>query len=606
MRSTPPASTHALKDFAGYIRLFQQYVGRRLYVVFVLSLLASLTEGFGIVMLLPLFESLTAGPGAQAMGTVATTIDRVLGIFGAKSIPAFLALIAAAFVVKGLIVFASGAYAGRLRSHLLKSLRTRLFDAYAGMDYLYYCRRNTGHFTDVIISQVGGFYNAFNAFLNLLTSIITTLSYFALAVAITWQFGVMALAVGLGLLLLFRRLNVYVRTLSRQTTAESGNLTKLLIQFLHAFKYLKATEQIARLRGTVVGSIGRLSAYQENQMRASALTNSVREPLAVCFIVFIVLVQIAVLRQPLAPIVVSILLFYRGLNTVLVVQARWQDTLSTIGSVERVHDELLTQHEHRERAGTREIGDLGTSIEFRDVTFAYDPAIGDVLHQVSFVIPARASVAVVGASGAGKSTVIDMLCLLLRPGRGAVLIDGVPGTDIVPASWRRRIGYVSQDTVVFDDTVANNICLWQGDVAGDPEVLQRIRDAARQAHIAEFVESLPDGYQTRVGERGVRLSGGQRQRLFIARELFKRPNLLILDEATSALDSESERAIQRSIEALRGHMTVVIIAHRLSTIRNVDMVLVFDHGRLVEQGSYDDLRGRENSRFGAMVALQSL
>jgi subfamily B ATP-binding cassette protein MsbA len=173
-------------------------------------------------------------------------------------------------------------------------------------------------------------------------------------------------------------------------------------------------------------------------------------------------------------------------------------------------------------------------------------------------------------------------------------------------SWRSQVGYVSQETVVFDDTVANNISLWDGEYANDSELRRRIQEAARKAHAHHFIEDLPDGYETVVGDRGVRLSGGQRQRLFVARELFKHPNLLLLDEATSALDTESERYIQQSIDDLQGEVTVVIIAHRLSTIKNVDYVYVLDEGRVIEQGSYDELRGHEASRFREMVEMQSL
>ena len=156
--------------------------------------------------------------------------------------------------------------------------------------------------------------------------------------------------------------------------------------------------------------------------------------------------------------------------------------------------------------------------------------------------------------------------------------------------------------MVFDDTIANNISLWKN---GDDGTRAAIEDAAKRAYAHHFIEELPDGYDTVVGDRGVRLSGGQRQRLFIARELFKQPNLLILDEATSALDTESERYIQDSIDALKGEMTVVIIAHRLSTIKNVDYVYVLDHGRIVEEGPYQLLR-EEEGRFKQMVEMQRL
>ena len=320
----------------------------------------------------------------------------------------------------------------------------------------------------------------------------------------------------------------------------------------------------------------------------------------------LVMVQLVFLQQPLAPIMVSILLLYRGLNSMMGVQAAWQSTLHQIGALEMVRDELVDQDNHRELSGERPAPNLSESITLDDVSFAYDGQAGDVISHVSMHLPVRSSVAMVGESGAGKSTLVDILTLMLKPQSGQVRIDGVPGHVIDMASWRSQIGYVSQETVVFDDSIANNICMWAGDPQKDEALMGRIREAAQRAHIAEHIESLPAGYQTMVGDRGVRLSGGQRQRLFIARELFRRPNLLILDEATSALDSDSERHIQDSIDALKGDITVVIIAHRLSTIRNVDYVYVLNRGRVIEEGPYTELRDQTGSQFGRLVAAQGV
>jgi subfamily B ATP-binding cassette protein MsbA len=452
---------------------------------------------------------------------------------------------------------------------------------------LVYIQRDTGHFINVINEQITQMLNAFR-FLTLLGSqLVAAAIYLALAFAVAWRFGVMALVLGGVLLLLFRRLNVYVRSVSRKAARENGQLAKLLIQ-------------------TVTASIGRLTGYEMRRGIADAFTQAMREPISVVLIMLIVMVQLLVLDQPLSPIMVSILLFYRGLNTILSMQNIWLKALGQIGSLELVRDEFAAQAGHREPDAEREVPPLAQGIRLLNVSFGYDPELGDVLRDISLEIPVRTSVALVGESGAGKSTLADLLTLMLRPGSGQVLIDGIPGEEIQLASWRRQIGYVCQDTVVFDDTIANNICMWAGDAARDPELLERVRAAARQAHIAHFIETLPEGYHTVVGDRGVRLSGGQRQRLFIARELFRRPSLLILDEATSALDSDSERAIQQSIDELKGELTVVIIAHRLSTIRNVDRVYVFDRGRLVEEGSYEDLRDAADSRFGKLAAMQAL
>jgi len=229
-----------------------------------------------------------------------------------------------------------------------------------------------------------------------------------------------------------------------------------------------------------------------------------------------------------------------------------------------------------------------------------------VLRDITLTIPARSTVAFVGPSGAGKSTLVDLLTLLLKPTSGQVSIDTIAANDIDLHSWRNQIGYVSQDTVVFNDTIANNIGLWTGTYGEDSAFTADVVAAAEAANALKFIEALPEGFNTIVGDRGVRISGGQKQRLFIARELFKKPGLLILDEATSALDSESERAIQSSIDQLKGRTTIIIIAHRLSTIRNADVVCVLEGGRFVEKGTYDELINLKHSRFGEMVSAQTL
>ncbi|MGE3520238.1 MAG: ABC transporter ATP-binding protein [Vicinamibacterales bacterium] len=607
----PHQSSGTLRDILNYLRVFQSHVGWRMYLVCVLTLAATIAEGFGIVMVLPVLQTLDGAPGTQAAGAdaesaAARALGQVLGSLGITSAAAMLALIACAFLLKGFATFGASAYTAYLKARFLRQDQMRLMDAYSRMEYLYYAKRNAGHFVSVITAQLAGFYGAFSWFVTFFAGVASATAYFTLALFVAWRFGLGALGIGAILLFVFRALNSRVRELSRKSAKENGHLTGRLIQFLHAFKYLTATQGAGHLQRAVGESMGRLRAYQVRLAVASAFTDSMREPLAVLFVVAIVLVQISVLEQPLAPIMVSIVLFNRGLNSILDLQGSLQKTLGLIGAAEVVTAEFDSQRSHQESDGSREIGPLTTGIEFRDVTFAYDPQIGDVLHGLSFQIHARTTVAFVGESGAGKSTVIDMLSLLLKPTAGSIAIDGVPAADVALRSWRTQIGYVSQETVVFDDTVANNICLWEGDAEHDAALLVRIRDAARRANIDTFIESLPEQYATRVGERGIRLSGGQRQRLFIARELFKQPRLLILDEATSALDSESERAIQASIDAVRGQMTVVIIAHRLSTIRNVDRVFVLDGGRLVEEGSYETLRRQPGSRFGAMVASQSL
>lgn len=416
----------------------------------------------------------------------------------------------------------------------------------------------------------------------------------------------MVLAIGVGLLWVFQYLNRYVRAASRRVSSEMSRLNKLLVQSLQAFKYVVSTKQDDHLRTELVDSVERLTDDIFRQRMAGALTSSIRQPISVVIIVAVILVQAIVFDAPLAPIFVAIVLFHKAMQAVMALQSKWQRMMDQIGSVEVIDEEMRVVQEHQESGGSRRLDTLSEGLVLQDVSFAYDEDEGDVLHSVNIEVPVNHTVALVGESGAGKSTLVDMMTLLLTPRAGVVRIDGVPHDEVDLRSWRSQIGYVSQETVVFDDTVANNICLWQGDVEEDAELREKVIDAAKRAHAHHFIRELPDGYQTVVGDQGVRLSGGQRQRLFVARELFKQPNLLLLDEATSDLDTASEQHIQDSIDALQGKVTVVIIAHRLSTVKNADRVYVLDQGRVIESGTYDELRMRENGEFREMVEMQSL
>jgi subfamily B ATP-binding cassette protein MsbA len=594
-------------DIVRYLRIFRRYIGRRMYLVFVLAILTALAQGFGITLLLPLLRTAQSGGAPDDVGTTEQILIDLLSWLGiADSTLGILGFIALVFIGKGLLQFANAGYQGYLKSRLLRELKTKMFDAYAGMQYRYYIKNNTGHFINVINGQINRFFNAFGSFTGFLTQCITTVSYFAFAFFITWRFALMALVIGGVLLFLFKYLNSYVRRLSRLRAQEMSELNKFLVQTLQSFKYVVSTYQTPHLRSGIVNSVNRLTGYLFRQEAAAALTSSMKEPLSVLVIVGVIALQVTVFQEPIAPIFVALLLFHRGMQSVIGVQSGWQNTMNLIGSLEMVTDEFDNVLQRQESNGSTTVSDISTGITFRDVHFAYDEGECDVLEAINVEIPVNTTVAFVGESGAGKSTLVDMLTLLLRPRTGEIYVDDVPGHDVDLTTWRSQIGYVSQETVVFDDSVANNICLWNGDFDNDHEVRERIQDAARRAHAHHFIQDLPDGYQTVVGDKGVRLSGGQRQRLFVARELFKRPNLLILDEATSALDTQSERYIQSSIDALKGEVTVVIIAHRLSTIKNVDHVYVLENGRVVEDGSYSELRDQEESCFQKMVEMQSL
>ena len=249
--------------------------------------------------------------------------------------------------------------------------------------------------------------------------------------------------------------------------------------------------------------------------------------------------------------------------------------------------------------GGKELTEFSDSIEFRNVRFCYE---GDreVLGGINFTVRKGETVALVGPSGGGKSTTSDLIPRFYDVTSGEVLIDGTNIKEYNLPSLRKAMGIVSQETILFNDTIENNIRL-----GNDTATMEEIERAARVANAHDFIVESPEGYQTNVGDRGTKLSGGQRQRLSIARAVLKNPDILILDEATSALDTESEKLVQAALDKLLAGRTSVIIAHRLSTIKNADKIIVIDQGRIAEEGTHNELIER-GGIYAKLVALQQV
>jgi subfamily B ATP-binding cassette protein MsbA len=294
--------------------------------------------------------------------------------------------------------------------------------------------------------------------------------------------------------------------------------------------------------------------------------------------------------------VIALLMLYEPVKRLTGIHNIFQQAL---GASQKVFEYLAMDEDIRDAANAKPLGPFTQSVRFEEVHFAY-PSAPDrpVLRGLDFELKAGEVLAVVGTSGAGKTTLVNLLPRFHDPVSGRVLVDGHDVRDVTLQSLRAQIGIVAQDTVLFDDTVRNNIRYGRRD-ADDSQV----EEAARNAYADEFIRTLPQGYNTLVGERGAKLSGGQRQRLSIARALLKDPPILILDEATSHLDTQSEMLVQRALANLMQNRTVIVIAHRLATVRRADRIMVIENGRLHEQGSHDELLAR-NGLYRKLYDMQ--
>lgn len=292
----------------------------------------------------------------------------------------------------------------------------------------------------------------------------------------------------------------------------------------------------------------------------------------------------------------ALLLMYGPVKKLSRVNASIQQA---IAAAERIFEVLDTDTGTRVRPGAAALAPFASRIEFRGVTFSYPDDAEPVLRGVSFTVRAGEVAAVVGLSGAGKSTLVNLVPRFHDVTGGAILIDGVDVRDVTVSSLRRAVGIVTQETFLFDASVADNIAYAAPGISRES-----IAAAARAAHAHEFIADLPRGYDTLIGERGQRLSGGQRQRLTIARALLRNPPILVLDEATSALDAESELLVQDALDRLLLNRTAFVIAHRLSTIRRADKVVVLEDGRVAESGRHEALLARPDSSYAKLYAAQ--
>jgi len=583
--------------FVRYFKQFWGYAGARMLVIVGLTLVMTYAEGIGIALFFPLFEP----SGKPATNGLSGTITHVFDAVGIPMAPAsVLPLIVILFIVKGLLQYATFRYQFQLTRQVTRQLRRRALDALSVADYQHVAGTSAGFYTNLLITEVNRAAGGFLYYVRSLSPAISASVLFVMVCFLDWRLSFACVAMGAVMIGLTRVSGFVIRRHSLVVSRESSKLTSLLIQMLHAFKYLRSTGAYERFDKRVQNTSDQLLEADFRGSVANAFLVSMSQPIMVVFLGGSLYFRAVIQGGELASLFIILLYFLRVMNEIFSLQSSWQSFCGYLGSVDLLRDATEQTESAAEKPGTVQFDRLTKAIVFDHVNFSYKTG-AQVLYDINLDIPVHSTVAFVGGSGAGKSTIVDLMTGTLKASAGKVAMDGKDLAAMDLATLRRRIGYVPQDAVLFDDTVAANIALWS-----ERYTTEQVRDAAQRARCLEFIERMPDGLETQIGDRGVKLSGGQRQRLAIARELLRAPDILVLDEATSALDSESELAIQQSIDHLKGQMTIVIIAHRLSTIRGCDRVFVLADGKLIEDGGFEELGSRQGGQFRRMLELQEM
>lgn len=588
-----------MKTLIEYIQDLYHYSRRAFILNLALMILDGFTSGIGIVMLVPLLSMAgiaSQGGGASWMGALV----RMTGQYGETMMLIIVLLVylslmvAQAFIGRSLSILNSEIVQG-----YTKHLRVSLYKCVIEAEWTCFKGKKRSDIANAFISEISRVAAGTVNFLRIGSQIIVTV--FQLYVAF-----LMSVPMTLFVLICGAAIFWYMNTTFKASRQLGGSLrhinqefTGRVLEQLDSIKESKSygieEAQLARFESIAGKAKKNLNDFTRMQSRTTMIYK-IGAAIAVSLLFFI---SVVYLKIDVTALIVIVYIFARLWPSFSTFQGNFQNVLAMLPSYAALKETMKDLRAHIEKI--EPASDLPrdrlrpSSVRFVDVCFRYGDADGFALENVSFEIPVKTMTALVGKSGAGKSTIVDLLLGLLKPNSGVIMADGRVVDGKLLRAWRREIGYVPQDPFLFNGTIRENLLMF------NPGASAEDMDEALQLSAAtEFVRKLPEGLGTIIGDSGVRLSGGERQRIVLARALLRKPALLVLDEATSSLDGENECKIQKAIETLSDKIAVVVIAHRLSTIRNADTIIVLDDGKIVEQGSYAELSRRDGGFFRKM------
>ena len=555
---------------------------------------SAVLDAFSLALLIPFLNTLFDQPpisvgGNKLGGLLSATIGVMLDPNDKMgSLRNVIFIVIALILVKNFLAWIAGQLGASLQEYVTRDIRTAVYTHIAHLPLEFFQRTKTGQILSRVITDTA-------ETRLVLTQIVTSslqnsalvVSYFAFLFLISWKMTLMALVIvpvlGGTLSPLLKKL----RKGNRRKGNQHGEMTSVVQETVSGIRLVKSfgAEKVEVARFSDASN--RYAQLTVRLTRLSQLAGPVTEVIGTTVATALLWLgarQVLVEHAMSGADLIAFLLYaLRMLQPIKQLSQLPTTAQSSFAAAERLFEILDAPSESQTDSGTRDVAEFEREIAFEDVSFAYSDA--PVLSHVSFRAKKGEVIALVGASGAGKSTLVDLIPRFYEIQHGRIAIDGVDTRELKLPALRSLTGIVSQDTVLFNDTVRNNIAYGAERTYSDAQV----EAAARAANAHAFIAELPDGYSTILGERGTRLSGGQRQRLAIARALLRDPPILILDEATSALDTESERLVQEAVDRLLEGRTVFVIAHRLSTIVHADQILVLERGEIVERGTHAEL-----------------
>ncbi|RUX65797.1 ABC transporter ATP-binding protein [Mesorhizobium sp. M7A.F.Ca.US.014.04.1.1] len=600
--SKPPILRLSLfREIAAFGATIARIGGRRTWTALFFLILGSLTEGISILLLVPLLHLVGRADQDFAVRLPNDDFVRWLVPDGTLQLTTVLCALVGLVAAQAAFNRFKSVYMAKLLFDFINRVRMNLFESIGKARWGVFTRMRSSDLDHALTGDIDRVQGAAFSLLMLVQIAVLLAGYLLVSVFISPVMTLFAVVVGILMFVALRPFRARATAFGRVLTANRQDQYRTVSEFLGGIKVAKSLNvedsYFAQLRST----LERMKADNIDYVRNSTIGTAVFQVASVVGLSLFIYVALVRFNLSLAEIVVLLLVFMRIAPRFMDMQTQAQQVLINLPAFTAMRS-LQARFDAEREPGHTEFADAGTlslnkGLNIRGVSFAYGDAVDKaVVSGITFGLPAGKVTALIGPSGSGKSTIADMLLGLLEPTTGKMLVDGVEIDASNRRRWRDQVAYVPQDVFLLHDTIAANLRL------AAPRASDGVLWAAlRQAHAGEFVERLDLRLEAVVGDRGVRLSGGERQRIALARALLRKPSLLILDEATSALDWQNQSLIARSIDGLRGTMTILTIAHRPSMIAFADWVVAMENGRIVEVGQYQRLKEKTGSRLSRML-----
>lgn len=588
MKSKIKTKIYYLKKSLHYIRKYKK-LG---VLVIVFSILSSIFDGASIGALIPILQSLT--DQANIVSTlplpyfITEKIDFILNTVSQENILIVLLIFTFIMIIlKSTFTYLSSITSQKTSSLIRRDLMQKMFSAITEADFRYYNFMRSGDILNSINTYAKGVVSFIFILLTLILKISRITVYIIILFLISWKLTLVALALEITLFPILRLLMNKIKNINISINREMDIISSKIIGTLNSLPLIKisSTEQKEQARFNL--TTNKLADLAYKEIKFVKLTPFIMEIIVFTFII-VILTIIAKISElniiTLLPFIIAYLyvflrLFQEFNSFLTMVSSMFQNEASF-----QIYESRLNQAlKQKEKDGLMKIEEFKKEIKFNNVSLKYDSQ-KNILNNINLTIPKKSFTALIGPTGVGKTTIVNLITGLLTPTSGDILIDGQNLIDINKKEWRKHIGYISQDPIILNETIAFNISYGSSNTS-----ISEIKKAAQIANIHDFIISLSHNYNTILGERGSNLSGGQRQRIAIARAIIRNPEILILDEATSALDTKTETEVQIALERAMENKTVIAIAHRLSTIKMADNIIVLEKGKIIEQGNHEDL-----------------